>query len=154
MLKKVAFLPVLPHPVTKHETVYTCLVNLSSIAATLKQDVLPFTCDEGVYHIVIDIYLHKPEMFSKLFPMLGGFHMAKAAFRCAGKFLRGSGIEDGLIKTGAFGPKVLELVLGGSHYIRSFKGLCIIQETLIRLKWEAFWSAHNIEDFRADLLTY
>ena len=91
----VEFLPVLPHPVTKHETVYTCLVNLSSIAATLKQDVLPFTCDEGVYHIVIDIYLHKPEMFSKLFTMLCGFHMAKAAFRCAGKFLRGSGIADG-----------------------------------------------------------
>ena len=28
MLKKEAFLPVIPHPVTKHETVYTCLANL------------------------------------------------------------------------------------------------------------------------------
>ena len=36
-LKKVGFLPILPHPITNIETVYTVLVNLNSIATVLKQ---------------------------------------------------------------------------------------------------------------------
>ena len=133
-LKVVGYLPVLPYPITKHETVYTLLVNLDNIAQSLDQDILPFVSDEGVYQYVVDIYLDNPGMFKRLFPMLGGFHMAKAACRCAGKYLRGSGIEDALIEPAVFGPAICESVLNGSHYYRSLLGLLMIEDSVKRLK--------------------
>ena len=68
-LKKVGFAPIIPSPITKHDTVFTILRNLSSLADTLSQKVLPFVCDEGVYHYVVDIYCHKPDVFKNLFPL-------------------------------------------------------------------------------------
>ena len=70
--------------------------------------------------------------------MLGTFHMAKNAMRCCGKFLRGSGIETCLIEPVVFGSKILEQVLTGSHYYRSFAGLCVIEDAIMQLKIEAF----------------
>ena len=152
-LKVVGFLPVLPHPITKHETVYTLLVNLDNIAQSLDQEVLPFFSDEGVYQYVVDIYLDNPGIFKRLFPMLGGFHMAKAACRCAGKYLRGSGIEDALIEPAVFGPTVCESVLNGSHYYRSTLGLLMIEDSIQRLKWEAFWEVQGCENYEEEIVS-
>ena len=146
-LYDVGFLPILPHPITKHETVYTCLVNFNSLVNKLEQDAMAIVCDEGVYQYVMDIYMHDPKIFKNLFPMLGGFHLAKSALRCAGKYLRESGIEDGLIEPGVFGPIVLETVLGGSHYYRSFAGLSIVEDALLQLRAEAFWSTKEPGDY-------
>ena len=76
----------------------------------LKQKTFPFVCDEGVYHIVIDIFKHRLEVFKNLFPILGSFHMAKAALWVAGKFLKRSGIEDAVIEPQIFGIKFLQQV--------------------------------------------
>ena len=92
--KVVGFLPIIPHPITHHDTVYTLLRNLSSMCNSLQQDELPFFCDEGVYQYVVDIFLCNPEVFSNIVPLLGTFHMCKAALRCFGKYPRGSGMED------------------------------------------------------------
>ena len=150
-LKRVGFVPILPYPITKHEVVYTSLINLKSIATKLEQKILPFFCDEGVYQYVIDIYFDRPSLFDNIFPMLGGFHMTKAALRCAGKYLHGSGIEDGVIEPDIFGPKTLETVLGGTHYYRSFKGLSAIEDAVIQLKHEGFWSTKNLEDYGSEI---
>ena len=96
------------------------LKNLKSIADVLEQDTLPFVVDEGVYQYIVDIYLHSPDMFTNIFPILGSFHMVKIACKCAGKYLRGSGIEDALIENEIFRPGVLDTVLSGKHY-RSLK---------------------------------
>lgn len=55
--------------------------------------------------------------------------MATSALKCAGKYVRGSGVEDAFIKT-QIGPKTVELVLSGGHYYRSFSGLCMLDEAL------------------------
>ena len=77
----------IPHPITKIETVYTCLRNFKYIAYQLSWQTLPVVCDEGVYQYVIKIYLDRPEFFDNIFPMLGSFHMTKAAQMCR-KILR------------------------------------------------------------------
>ena len=64
-LWQVGFMPYLPYPVTKHETVYTALHNFLSILAQLDQKCLPVFCDEGVYCIVADIVLKHFEEFKK-----------------------------------------------------------------------------------------
>ena len=79
---QVGFLPYLPYPVTKHETVYTAMHNFLSVLAQLEQKCLPVFCDEGVFRIVSDIVLKHPKEFENLVPMIGGFHMAKAAMQC------------------------------------------------------------------------
>ena len=149
--KIVGFLPILPHEITKIEAVYTCLLNFKSIAESLRQPTLPIVCDEGVFRLVIQIYLEKPQLFENIFPMLGHFHMAKAALRCAGQFLRGSGAEDSFIESRIFGQKTLESVLTGRHYYRSFCGLVMMGEAIEALKLEAFWSENSDEKFEDGL---
>ena len=83
--------------------------------------------------------------------MLGTFHMAKGAERFAGKYLRGCGIEDGFIETEVFGPKVVEQVLGGTHYYRSLKGLSIVEDAILRLKSEGFWLTHDANCYKEGL---
>ena len=116
------FLPFIPQPIIEIETVYTCLLKFKKTASDLQQKVLPVFCDEGVYHLVIKIFLDKPHLFDNLCFMLGSFHMAKAALKCAGKILKGSGVEVAMIETGIYGPKTVEVGLSGGHYYKRFLG--------------------------------
>ena len=71
--------------------------------------------------------------------MLGSFHTAKTALKCAGKYIKGCGAEDAYIECSLFGPKLVETVMNGSHYYRSFNGLMMLAEAVERLRFEAFW---------------
>ena len=62
-LKNFGFLPIIRNPVTRHDTVFTCLRNFSSICSNLDQEVLSVACDEGVYQYVVDKYLCNPDIF-------------------------------------------------------------------------------------------
>ena len=74
------------------------MYNLANVANQLQQHRLPVVCDEGIYCIVTEIFLKQPEHFRNLLPKMGGFHMAKAAMHCVGKYLRGSGMEDAFVE--------------------------------------------------------
>ena len=145
-LFQVGFLPFIPHPVTEYSTVYTAMRNFVCLARQLDQTILPIFCDEGVFRIVLEIFLACPDEFNKLLPMLGGFHMAKCVEHCIGKFVRGCGLEDSLLETVVFGEKVLESVLCGTNYVRALRGLLILQYAIENVKWKAFWKEHNVED--------
>ena len=127
-----AFLPFIPRPVTEHPTVYTDMRNFVKIADQLEQKSLPLFCDEGVFRIVVDIFLQHPLQFQSLVPCLGGFHMAQHAQQCAQhcieKYIRGSGLEDSLLETSIFGIKVVEQFLNGTHYVRSLRGILILRQ--------------------------
>ena len=142
----VGFVPFLPKPVTEYYTVYTAMKNFTHLAETLNQEALPLFCDEGVFRIVIDIYLNEPDQFSTLIPMLGGFHAAKCLQHCIGKFIKGSGLEESLRQTRFFGIKIVDSVLEGSHYVRSLKGLLILANAIEKLKWEAFIKTGCVEN--------
>ena len=126
---------------------FTALCNLANVANQLQQHRLPVLCDEGVYCIVTEIFLKQPEHFRNLVPMTGGFHMAKAAMHCVGKYLRGSGKEDAFVETETFGLKVAQSVIEGSHYVRAFRGLLIAAEAVESRKWDAFWNVHNRDQY-------
>ena len=141
---QVGFLRYLPHPVTKHATAYTAMRNISMFYNNWKKKCLPVYCDKGVCCIVIDIILKHPTEFESI-PMMGGFHMAKAAMRCLGKYLKGCGIED-THELEAFGQKVVETVFGATHYIRSLRGL-MIEQPFDAMKWEASWTLHEPKSY-------
>lgn len=146
-LKKTGFLPVIPHPVTNYATVYTAMRNFQSVREQLTQPVLPIVCDEGVFHIVVDITLNNPDDFGDLYPMMGMFHMTKVALRCAGRYITGSGIDDALIECDIFGIKTLDSVLKGKHYVRAFHGMLIVSEVIESLIWKAFWKCTERNDY-------
>lgn len=140
-LMRVGFMPVIPSPVTDYATVRKSLQNYQSVRRQLNpsQSLMPVACDEGVYHTVADIMMAEPQEFSDIHGMMGMFHWVKILLKCAGRYLKGSGIDDGLIETQVFGKVTLNSVLEGNHYVRSFHGLMMVSDTLNSLAWEAFW---------------
>ena len=85
--------------------------------------------------------------------MMGGFHMAKAAMHCIGKYLKGCGIEDAFVETETFGIKVTESVIEGSNYVRAFRGLLITAEAIESMKWDAFWTVQDHNNYKGELNT-
>ena len=64
--------------------------------------------------------------------------LVKTACHCAGKYITASGLEDSLIECDIFGTKTIQQVLHGTDYRRSLKGLMKLDESIGRLRWEAF----------------
>ena len=63
------------------------------------QNALPFICGEGVYHIVVDIYMRCPEMLKCMLPCLGVFHMTKCLLHCIRIYVKGTGLEDASLES-------------------------------------------------------
>ena len=87
--------------------------------------------------------------FKDILSFLGPFHTTRILLKCQGKYLRGSGIDDALIARSVFGSGVIETVLNGTHYVRSFAGVLIVEDIVMKLLWQEFWKHHNKEDYPA-----
>ena len=146
-LMHVAFLPFLPHPVTEIATVYTAMQNYLKLLNQLEKKSLPIFCDEGVFRLVLNIYLKFSEEFKNLVAMLGGFHIAKCVQRCIGKFIKGTGLEDAFVETDVFGVKVMESILAATNYVRSLRGIQTLTGAIELVKWKAFWNFDDPKDF-------
>ena len=44
-----------------------------------------------------------------------------------------------LIETEVFGKLILNYVLEGLHYVRSFQGILIVSDVITSLMWGGFW---------------
>ena len=118
-IMQVGFLPMIPHPVTEHSTVYTAMNNFLKVLPQLDQRSMPVFCDEGVYRLVVEIYLKCPEKFKSLVTCLGGFHMAKCLQHCIGKYIKGTGLDDVLFETNIFRKKqLIKYLIGHTMYAR------------------------------------
>ena len=77
--KVVGVLPVLPHPVTDHETVFTAMHQLMNLPNQLGLSFPPVFGDKGVFHIAREIQFHHPGKFRNLV-----IHMTKIFLGCMG----------------------------------------------------------------------
>ena len=82
--KILAFLPVLPYPVTEYTTVYPEKFRSTFVTVATKRK--PMYCDEGVYSIVRDIQMMRTDEFCNIVPMMGTFHFVKTVQKCIGKY--------------------------------------------------------------------
>ena len=142
--KIVGFLPVIPSPVTDHQTLFTTLKNFQDKLNQLSQTHIAVSCDESVYHIASEITMGNATEFENIVLCLGSFHMTKIFLGCLGKYLRNNGAESILIENSVFRPNVVQSVLGETHYVRSF--CCVLQ-------WSAFFKTQEPETYKEDLLT-
>ena len=88
-LKILAFLPVLPYPVTEYTTVYTTMRNSVALSSQLLQKEIPMYCDKGLYIIVRHIQMRRTDEFCNIVPMMGTFHLVETVLKCIGKYLGG-----------------------------------------------------------------
>jgi len=65
--------------------------------------------------------------------------------------VRGGGAENIWIENSAFGINVVESVLAGSNYIRSFKGMMMLSDTMNRLRWCEFFKENEVLKYKAEL---
>ena len=136
---------------TEHATVYTAMKNFIKVLQQPDQKALLFFFGEGVYRIVVDIYLKCSNEFNMLVPCLGGFLMAKCVQHCIGKYIRGSNLDDPLVETQVFGKNLIEQMLNGTHYIRSLRAILLLVDSINRLKWDAFWENKKKEKYKETL---
>ncbi|KAH3796631.1 hypothetical protein DPMN_150200 [Dreissena polymorpha] len=73
-MMRVGFLPVKPRPITEPATVRHCLTSFKSVRRHLNKESLAIWCDEGVFALAADIYLHEMNKFSDLFLCMGPIH--------------------------------------------------------------------------------
>ncbi|KAL8619946.1 hypothetical protein ACOMHN_015228 [Nucella lapillus] len=138
-MMRVGFIPVVPRPITQRATVRHCLTNFQSCRRQVNQASMAVWCDEGVFAVAADVYLHKTEQFKDLLVCLGPFHWTRILLRCQGKLLRGSGLDDALVECGVFGRGVIESALNGTHYVRALTGMLIVEDLIRSLQWQMFW---------------
>ena len=108
VIMQVGFLSFLPKSVTDYSTVYTVMLNMVKIA---NQMILPVYCNEGVFRILIKIYIQRQNQFKPLIPMLGGFHTKKCSEHCVEKYIEETGIDDCLSQTNVVGVKAMKSLL-------------------------------------------
>ena len=80
-MKKVGFLPVIPHSVTNYSTVYSAVRNLEDMRKQLRQQSFPVISGEGVYQVIMDIVLsHSSSEILKFISNDGHFIHGKSCF--------------------------------------------------------------------------
>ena len=133
---------------TEVATVYTAMQNYVRLLSQLQQKSLLIFCNEGVFRLVLNIYLKRPEEFKNLVSMLGGFHTAKCVQRCIGKYIKRTGLEDALVEAGVFGVNMMESILAATNYVQSLRGIQVLSGTIELVRWSAFWKVHDTNYFK------
>ena len=59
-------------------------------------------------------------------------------------------MEYAFVETETFWLNVVQSVMEGSLYVRTFRGLLIAAEAVDSMKWDAFWNVHNREEYTID----
>ena len=103
---------------------------MTTLANQLDQNILPLYCDEGVFRIVMDIYLQRHNQFQNLIPMLGIFHTAKCFEHCIDKYIDKTGIDNCLSQTKVVGVKPLKSVVKGTNYTGPLKTIVILAHAI------------------------
>ena len=92
-----AFTPIIPHPATQFDTIFTCMKNFQDVLLQKNIPYGPLWSNEGVYRIAKEIQLLQPQEFGNIFLCLG-FDMEKVVLACLGSLLKESGAKMYLLK--------------------------------------------------------
>ena len=137
-----AFIPILPHPATSYDSIFTSITNFRNIMKETRNISGTLWCDEGVCHIAREIQLLSSDSFD-VFLGLGGFHTEKGFMTCLRKYLKSTRIDKALTNTKIYGPVSTEIVLNGGHYADFNRAYSLIAEISHVLQLDTFFTEND-----------
>ena len=148
LVTRIAFTPILLHPATEYEYIFTSMINFQNILLQKSIPCGPLWSDEGVYRLAKELQLNNPDKFSSIFLSIGGFHLEKNIYCLLWKIFRGKWNERFLVENEVFGPKIAISALQGSHYARGKRCMALVAEAMEHLQLETFFKERSDSDYK------
>lgn len=109
-------------------TIKTALLEAQSLTTDCGQQFVVITADQQLYKVILDNIWATPEIFSNIFPRLGGLHTIMSFCGSVGKLMMDSGLSE--ILRYAFGG--VEKMLSGKKYPQNVRAFRLLAEELLR----------------------
>ena len=87
--------------------------------------------DHPVYMLMLELKSENYELFSKILPFMGPFHIQMSFIYAIYKRFKGSGISDVLVASGIIADGSVDQALCGKHFKRGVCCLRLFYETLV-----------------------
>lgn len=89
--------------------------------------------DHPVYLLMLELKSENAELFNKILPFMGTFHVQMSFIYTIYKRFKGSGISDVLVAAGVIADGSVDQALRGKHFKRGVRCLRLFYETLVHL---------------------
>jgi hypothetical protein len=109
-------------------TVKTAMVEAQLLSSNCGQQFVVITADQQIYKVIIDNIWATPEVFSNIYPRLGGLHTIMSFSGSVGKLMMDSGLSE--ILKHAFGG--VDKMLSGRKFIQNLRAFRMLTEELLR----------------------
>ncbi len=104
----IGYCPMMQANSVEFSTIFTIIKQAQAMTASLGQASTVITFDLAIYIKAKQIQWKHPEEFSNTVIRLGGFHIALNYLSLLGKKYMNSGIQDMLVKSGAYGEGIIK----------------------------------------------
>ena len=107
---------------------------MQKLAKSIEEKKMPFAIivgDHPVYVLMLELKSENAELFSKVFPFMGTFHVQMSFIYTKYKRFKGSGISDVLVAAGVIADGSVDQALRGKHFKCGVRCLRLFYETLV-----------------------
>lgn len=144
-MSTVGYCPIIPHPPTSRDVVYTSMKNFIDLSRSLQKETAVLSCDMAIYLIAKQIQL-SCQHFPDLVLRVGSFHLQKNFLRCLGQFIEGSGLDRILVEAEIYGDNTLASILNGVQYNRGIRAHKLLYEALRCLQFTEYINQNEFPD--------
>ena len=117
----VGYLPIILSPAHEMDTLNTVVRRSMVIAKHFNQEHVVITVDQALFCKLMELKWSVPEYLDKLFPRLGGLHIAMNFMKVIGDHMDGSGLEEIWVESGILGPGTVKQVMCGKAYNKGLR---------------------------------
>ena len=110
------------------------MLKVSKLTLSIVEKNMPFAVivgDDPVYVLLLELKSENSNLYDKILPFWGPFHIQMSFISAIYKRFNGSGIADVLVAAGVIAEGYVEQALRGKHFKHGVRGLRLFYETLI-----------------------
>ena len=121
----------LPKP-PKKSVVYDVMCRVATVAKTKSMPFVLLVGDQPVYALIVQLKYENQELFHRILPFLGPFHLQCSFMSAVNKIFNGSGLSDLLVAAEVIAESSVDNALKGKHYKRGVWCFRLMYEVLVR----------------------
>ena len=124
----------LTHPLPpKKLVVYDMMCRCIDAAECKQMPFIQLVGDQPVYALILELKNENPEKFTKIMPMLGGFHTEGAFMSAINARFKGSDLAELLASAGLIEEGLVDQAIRGGHHNRGMRLHKLAYEAFLRL---------------------